>query len=82
MANTVHEKLGVPVTYVVANPSSYAYLDASRPNAEGNKFGNFGDGRNCTTFNQWPYGIEGRKSGYTAKQKKQKKQKKAVVAKR
>ena len=67
MANTVHEKLGVPVTYVVANPSSYAYLDASRPNAEGNKFGNFGDGRNCTTFNQWPYGIEGRKSGYTAK---------------
>lgn len=31
LANRVHETLGVPVTYVVANPSSYAYLDASRP---------------------------------------------------
>jgi pimeloyl-ACP methyl ester carboxylesterase len=31
MANQVHEKLGVPVTYVASNPSSYAYLDASRP---------------------------------------------------
>ncbi len=67
MANTVHDKLGVPVTYVVANPSSYAYLDASRPNAEGSKFGSFGDGRNCTTFNQWPYGLEARIGGYTAK---------------
>ena len=31
MANQVHERLGVPVTYLVANPSSYAYLDAIRP---------------------------------------------------
>jgi len=31
MANRVHETLGVPVTYVVANPSSYAWPDASRP---------------------------------------------------
>ena len=31
MANQVHETLGVPLTYVVANPSSYAYLDAMRP---------------------------------------------------
>src|SRR5258708_6928759 len=31
MANQVHDKLGVPVTYVVSNPSSYAYLDDSRP---------------------------------------------------
>jgi pimeloyl-ACP methyl ester carboxylesterase len=31
MANQVHDTLGVPVTYVVANPSSYAYLDAARP---------------------------------------------------
>lgn len=30
MANRVHEGLGVPVTYVVANPSSYAWPDASR----------------------------------------------------
>src|SRR6266403_1611518 len=31
MANQVHDKLGVPVTYVVSNPSSYAYLDPERP---------------------------------------------------
>jgi pimeloyl-ACP methyl ester carboxylesterase len=31
MANRVHDTLGVPVTYVVANPSSYAWPDASRP---------------------------------------------------
>lgn len=31
MANQVDGQLGVPVTYVVANPSSYGYLDALRP---------------------------------------------------
>lgn len=31
MANQVHDTLGVPVTYVVSNPSSYAYLDDNRP---------------------------------------------------
>ena len=31
MANRVHETLGVPVTYVVANPSSYAWPDNTRP---------------------------------------------------
>jgi len=31
MANKVHETLGVAVTYVVANPSSYAWPDATRP---------------------------------------------------
>jgi len=31
MANRIHETLGVPVTYVVANPSSYAWPDATRP---------------------------------------------------
>ena len=34
MANQIHDTLGVPMTYVVANPSSYAYLDAPRPNGE------------------------------------------------
>ena len=33
MANRVHGALGVEITYVVANPSSYAYLDATRPTA-------------------------------------------------
>jgi pimeloyl-ACP methyl ester carboxylesterase len=31
MANRVHDTLGVPITYVVANPSSYAWPDATRP---------------------------------------------------
>ena len=31
MSNQVHDKLGVPVTYVVSNPSSYAYPDSVRP---------------------------------------------------
>jgi len=35
MANKVHDTLGVPVSYVVANPSSYAWPDAMRPLQEG-----------------------------------------------
>jgi len=31
MANKIHETLGLPVSYVVANPSSYAWPDATRP---------------------------------------------------
>ena len=31
MAGQVHDALGVPVAYIVANPSSYAYVDALRP---------------------------------------------------
>ena len=48
MSNRVHETLGLPVTYVVANPSSYAYLDNTRPAGENAAtFRPFGDGRNC-----------------------------------
>jgi len=67
MANQVHDKLGVPVSYIVSNPSSYAYLDATRPRGEAGEFRDFTDGRNCTTFNKWPYGLENRAGGYTAK---------------
>ena len=35
MANRVHDSLGVPVTYVVANPSSYAWPASTRPTASG-----------------------------------------------
>ena len=66
MANQVHDSLGVPVTYVVSNPSSYAYLDASRPGSEASEFGFFRDARNCTTYNTWPYGLQGR-TGYSAR---------------
>jgi pimeloyl-ACP methyl ester carboxylesterase len=35
MANRVHDSLGVPISYVVANPSSYAWPDATRPQPVG-----------------------------------------------
>jgi pimeloyl-ACP methyl ester carboxylesterase len=35
MANRVHDSLGVPITYVVANPSSYAWPDARRAQPSG-----------------------------------------------
>ena len=66
MANLVHDKLGVPITYVVANPSSYAYLDSDRPGGANNEMRAFGDARNCTTFDNWPYGLKSR-TGYTGK---------------
>ena len=66
MANQVHDKLGVSITYVVANPSSYAYLDATRPVPDGADFRPFRDARNCTTYDHWPYGLQGR-TGYAAK---------------
>jgi len=66
MANKVHDKLGVPVTYVVSNPSSYAWLDATRPVEGSPGYGPYRDGRNCTTYDRWPYGLQNRSAGYTA----------------
>jgi hypothetical protein len=69
MANQVHDTLGVPITYVVANPSSYAYLDPARPSTGATgatEFRSFGDGRNCTTYDNWPYGIQNR-TGYASR---------------
>jgi pimeloyl-ACP methyl ester carboxylesterase len=58
MANRVHGTLGVPITYVVSNPSSYAWLDSTRP---------AGEVTNCLNYDRWPYGMENI-SGYAAKQ--------------
>jgi pimeloyl-ACP methyl ester carboxylesterase len=68
MANQVHDSLGIPITYVVSNPSSYAYLDATRPSPEASESRAFNDSRNCTTFDRWPYGLQGRAGGYTVKE--------------
>jgi hypothetical protein len=65
-SNTVHGTLGVPITYVVANPSSYAYLDDSRLAPDGTGFRAFNDARNCTTYDNWPYGLQNR-TGYSAR---------------
>jgi hypothetical protein len=85
MANRVHETLGVPVRYVVSNPSSYAWPAGDRPtraawsltaNAPGymveaggdtTAFRLMGEGRGCTAYDQWPYGMQNR-SGYAAGQ--------------
>ncbi len=85
MGNQVHEKLGVSITYVVSNPSSYAYPEALRPtdaayavqaHAPGyvpeipensGAFRAFSGGRDCTTYDQWPYGLQ-EHTGYTAKE--------------
>ncbi len=66
MSNRVHESLSVPVSYVVANPSSYAYLDNTRPIRDGAAFRPYSDARNCTTYDHWPYGFQGR-TGYASK---------------
>ena len=70
MANRVHDTLGVPVRYVVANPSSYAYPDALRPvinpgetgDPSGTAFRPFRE-RSCVSYDRWPYGLADR-SGY------------------
>jgi hypothetical protein len=61
MANRVHDSLGVPVQYVVANPSSYAYPEPVRPiRTRGRvEFKPF-DSRSCASFDWWPYGLQDR----------------------
>jgi pimeloyl-ACP methyl ester carboxylesterase len=85
MANRLQDHLGVTVSYVIANPSSYAWPDATRAlrvddaaaanAAEGWKedrphtkfsFGKF-DAAKAPRYDQWPYGLENRAGGYTAK---------------
>jgi pimeloyl-ACP methyl ester carboxylesterase len=85
MANQVQDDLGVKVSYVVANPSSYAWPDATRalPVDDGSpesavagwkvetlhtnfSFGQF-DAPKASAYDIWPYGLENRTSGYTAK---------------
>lgn len=66
MANQVHDSAGVPISYVVSNPSSYSYLDPDRPSGSNSELRAFGDARNCTTYDSWPYGLKNR-TGYAAR---------------
>jgi pimeloyl-ACP methyl ester carboxylesterase len=79
MANQVHDQLGVPVTYVVANPNIYAYLDALRPAGSADSLNTGGPGAtpavsfvpfpetgHCAAFDDWPYGLQNR-TGYSAR---------------
>jgi pimeloyl-ACP methyl ester carboxylesterase len=66
MANKVHDSLGVPVTYVVSNPSSYAYPDKLRPVGDKAEMKPY-DGSKCGGYDRWPYGLETRGNGYASK---------------
>jgi hypothetical protein len=57
MSNRVHETLGLPIRYVVANPSSYAWIDDTRPATVPDP---------CPNYNRWPYGLQNR-AGYAAR---------------
>lgn len=85
MATQMHDKVGVPVTYIVSNPSSYAWPTGDRPTAaayaltslapgyvpeaapDAPAYRPFGGAASCTTFDQWPFGLQNR-SGYSANQ--------------
>lgn len=66
MANRVHEALGVAVTYVVSNPSSYAYPDGNRPGAAPGSFHPYAGAEICIAYDRWPYGLQDR-AGYAAR---------------
>jgi len=74
-ASRVEKSAGVSIRYVVANPSTYLYLDDTRLRSSAacsekggctGAFEAFAEGRNCTTFNRWRNGLEMR-AGYAAK---------------
>ncbi|WP_240159266.1 MULTISPECIES: alpha/beta hydrolase [Burkholderiaceae] len=52
-------KENIDVRYVISSPSSYAYFDAERPDADG-KPAPFGNAAACPAFNDWKYGMEKR----------------------
>jgi pimeloyl-ACP methyl ester carboxylesterase len=87
MTSNVYKLPGIAISYVVANPSSYAYLDGARPTASAlpsnisaaapgfrppppinppPAFVAFSDAKNCTGFDDWPYGLKNR-IGYAAR---------------
>jgi hypothetical protein len=49
-------KAGIPVRYVVSNPSSYAYFSPERPAGDG--FAPF-DAAACPSYDRWKYGMTG-----------------------
>ena len=82
MASEVPDKLGLAVSYVVANPDALVYFDGRRPTAaayppaatapgdappqSAAPFAPFAGARTCTAFDNWPYGLQ-RRTGYTAR---------------
>lgn len=72
--NRMEARMHVPVRYVAANPSSYLYLNELRMQLGATcsengqctgRFVKYWDGSNCTTYNQYRYGLE-KRTGYAA----------------
>ncbi|QOY87030.1 alpha/beta fold hydrolase [Paludibaculum fermentans] len=72
--NRMEARMRVPVRYVAANPSSYLYLNELRMQLGATcsengrctgKFVKYWDAANCTTYNQYRYGME-KRTGYAA----------------
>lgn len=57
MTDLLCENVGITMRYVVANPSSYVYMDDQRKLS--NSTTEFGLPTNsCTTYNEWKYGLD------------------------
>jgi hypothetical protein len=77
--NSVHDAIGLPITYVAANAANYIYLDELRPTAAAypvsagapgfvapipkESFVRFSDAAKCNGFDAWPYGPRNRRGG-------------------
>lgn len=66
--NQMEQKAGISIRYVVANPSSYVYLNDMRLRSDASctidgkctgPFGAYWDRANCTTYNRYRYGLDG-----------------------
>jgi pimeloyl-ACP methyl ester carboxylesterase len=66
MANQVHERLGVPLAYVVSNPAHYAYPDGGRLDATGAVVPPERGRADCKIYDDWPYGLRDR-VGYSTR---------------
>src|ERR1700722_16162399 len=79
MANQVHDSVGVPISYVVSNPSTYPYVDDMRPTSTALPttipaapavlplaFVPYADAKNCAGYDNWPYGLKSR-IGYASR---------------
>lgn len=65
--NQVHDTVGVPVRYVVSNPSTMLYLDDLRPRRDATPgFVRYSDRENCSTFDDYKYGLQ-KRTGYAAR---------------
>jgi len=56
--NYNNQGLSESVTYVSANPSSYAYLNEQRPLTGSTTSFAIPDSTSCTSYNNWGYGLE------------------------